>query len=146
MTSQIDALLESKRPCPWDEQTIHRALVFRTRLSRSQYNFLRDGGMPLPSLTTLKTRLRKVTITQEDSGFARTILKAYLEEKPDRERPCVLMFDEMKLLRNHLLDNGLQLPGGGLVDKQLFADVLAIDRGKEFRILPKLGMESHVQT
>ena len=30
-------------------------------------------------------------------------------------------------------------------DKQLFTDVLAVDSGKEFKILPKLGMESHVQ-
>ena len=95
--SQIDALLESKRPCPWDEDTIHRALIYRTRLSRSQYNFLRDGGMPLPSLTTLKARLRNLTITQGDSGFATTLLKSYLENKPDHERPCVLMFDEMKV-------------------------------------------------
>ena len=50
-----------------------------------------------------------------------------------------------KLLRNHLLDDGLRLPGGGVLDSQLFADVLAIDRGKEFRILPKLGTESHLR-
>ena len=94
---QIDALLDSKRPCPWDEETVERALVFRTRLSRSQYNFLRDRGMPLPSLSTLKTRLRKVKISQGDAGFATAIIKEYLQDKPERERPCVLMFDEMKV-------------------------------------------------
>ena len=51
----------------------------------------------------------------------------------------------MKLLRNHLIDDGLRLPGGGLIDSQLFADVLAIDKGKEFRILPRLGTESHLR-
>lgn len=49
-----------------------------------------------------------------------------------------------KLLRNHLLDNGLPLPNGGVIDKQLFTDVLAIDSGNEFRILPKLGVDTHI--
>ena len=50
----------------------------------------------------------------------------------------------LKLFRNHLLDKGVVLPGGGKVNRQFFADVIAIDAGKEFKLLPKLGVESHL--
>ena len=50
-----------------------------------------------------------------------------------------------KLARNHLLDSGLALPGGGRVDRDFFTEVLSIDAGREFKLLPKLGLQSHVE-
>ena len=50
-----------------------------------------------------------------------------------------------KLARNHILDQGLVLPAGGRLNKQFLSDVLAIDEGHEFRLLPKLGVESHLE-
>lgn len=50
-----------------------------------------------------------------------------------------------KLLRNHLLDDGITLPDGGILDREFFTQVLAIDNGEEFRILPKLGIQSHLE-
>ncbi|KAF0297764.1 Transposable element P transposase [Amphibalanus amphitrite] len=51
----------------------------------------------------------------------------------------------LKLLRNYVLDEGVRLPGGGLVNKDLMTDVLGIDGDKEFKMLPKLGVKSHIE-
>ena len=51
----------------------------------------------------------------------------------------------LKLLRNYVLDEGFNLPGGGRVDKELLADVLAIDGDREFKLLPKLGVKTHLE-
>ncbi|KAF0296709.1 Transposable element P transposase [Amphibalanus amphitrite] len=44
----------------------------------------------------------------------------------------------LKLLRNYILDEGVRLPGGGQVNKDLMMDVLGIDGDK-------LGVKSHIE-
>ena len=51
----------------------------------------------------------------------------------------------LKLLRNHLLDQGITLPDGTKVDKDLFTQVLKLDQGKEYRLLPKVSVASHLE-
>lgn len=94
---QVSVLLDSTRPCPWDDETTLRALQLRTRLSSKQYQFLRESGIPLPCNSTLKTRLKKFVLKQGDTGTIPAFLQTYLQDRPARERPCLLMFDEMKV-------------------------------------------------
>ena len=50
-----------------------------------------------------------------------------------------------KPARNHLLDRGLVLAGGGQLNRDFFTEVLSVDAGREFKLLPKLGFQSHVE-
>ncbi|KAF0288772.1 Transposable element P transposase [Amphibalanus amphitrite] len=226
-------------------------------MSRKQYNFLREAGFPLPSVTTVNSRLRQFTVRQGSADATVALLQRHLRGRPARERLCILMFDEMKvnnlmdydpredqvvgphkylqqvmvrslvgnwrlplffdfdrpmtadllfdlvrqaesagalvtgvvsdlgptnqglwralgiahdrktsftnpadpnrqvwvfadtphlikLARNHLLDDVLVLPGGGRLDRAFFTEVLSVDAGREFKLLPKLGFKSHV--
>ena len=90
-------ILDGLRPCPWDEETIVKALSLRSRLSRRQYQFLRETGQPLPSLTTLNTRLQQFSVQQGSADTAAAVLQRHLRDRPVGERLCVLMFDEMKV-------------------------------------------------
>ena len=51
----------------------------------------------------------------------------------------------LKLLINHLLDQGVTLPDGTKVDKDLFTQVLKLDQGQEYRLLPKVSVASHLE-
>ncbi|KAF0297803.1 Transposable element P transposase [Amphibalanus amphitrite] len=255
---QIDFLLHDNRPCPWDEESVLRALDIRTRLSIKQYEYLRNIGFPLPGRSTLQSWMKNFVVKPGDATCATRMLTQLLDGKPDMDRACILMFDEMKvsgivsydntadqvmgpnaymqqvivrslfgkwrlplyydfdapmtkdlleeliimveagggnvvaavsdlggsnrglwteleidcdgathlpnpvdpsrkiwvfadtphllkLLRNHVLDDGITLPNGGLVDKELLAQVLAIDEGRDYRILPKLNVDTHLE-
>ena len=50
----------------------------------------------------------------------------------------------LKLMRNHLLDQGATLPGGVKVDKAFFSQVLGLDDGREYRILPRVAADTHL--
>ena len=94
---QIDVIVNGSRPRPWDEESVMKGLSFRARMSRKQYNFLRDSGLPLPSVTTINARLRQFAVRQGSADTATDVLRRHLRGRPDRERLCVLMFDEMKV-------------------------------------------------
>lgn len=51
----------------------------------------------------------------------------------------------MKNLRNHILDKGVTTSDGGHVNKQLIAELLAIDGGAELRVLHKLHATTHLE-
>ena len=45
----------------------------------------------------------------------------------------------LKLLRNHIMDDGLRLPSGTVVDSSVFVKLLSVDNA-EFRLSHKLTM------
>lgn len=102
---QIQCLLFSKRPYPWKEETIIKALEFRVRLSRHQYEFLRSTGFPLPSLSTLQTWLKKFTVRPGDARSCVDMLSKFLANLPERERACIVMYDEMSVSNSACYDS-----------------------------------------
>ena len=45
----------------------------------------------------------------------------------------------LKLLRNHVMDGGVRLPSGAVLDKTIYLKLLGVDNG-EFRLCHKLTM------
>ena len=51
----------------------------------------------------------------------------------------------LKLLRNYVLDEGVTLPNGGVVNKTLLTQVVNIEEARNYKILPKVKLVSHIQ-
>lgn len=94
----MEFLWSGVRPCPWDEETILRALDHRTHTSRRQYEWLREQGYPLPGLTTLQTWLSNFILRPDSSELQMELLKRMMDQLSPKERTCVLMYDEMDMM------------------------------------------------
>lgn len=51
----------------------------------------------------------------------------------------------LKLLRNYVLDEGVTLPNGGVVNKTLLTQVVNIEEARNYKIWPKVKLVSHIQ-
>lgn len=98
MSLQANYLITGIRPCPWDEETVLSALEHRIRLSRSQYDWLRQRGYPLPGLTTLQTWLSSFVVRPGSCDLQMHLLEKILATLPQRDRSCVVMYDEMDIM------------------------------------------------
>ena len=75
------------------------ALDHRTHMSRRQYEWMRQRGYPLPGITTLQTWLANFVVRPLSCDLQMRLLKKMMAPLSPKERTCVLMYDEMDMMR-----------------------------------------------
>ena len=50
----------------------------------------------------------------------------------------------MKLLRNHIIDDGVCLQDGTTITKETIKTIMDADNGEDYKLLPKLGYSTHL--
>lgn len=104
---QAEHLITGTRPRPWSDDSLHEALRHRVHLSRQQYDWLRGNGYPLPALPTLQRYLAGFVLTPGNSAIQLELLAKMTAGMSAMERQCVLMYDEMDLMRVATYDQQL---------------------------------------
>ena len=51
----------------------------------------------------------------------------------------------MKRVRDNILKHGIKTSRGGVLNRDLMRDIIAIDGSTDHRILPKLHLQTHVE-
>ena len=76
-----------------------KALDISLHTTLLQYNWIREEvGLPLPGLTTLRKWMSDLELRPDDWDVQMTLLAKMMSPLKDRDRCCILMFDEMDLL------------------------------------------------
>ncbi|KAK4316548.1 hypothetical protein Pmani_012323 [Petrolisthes manimaculis] len=92
--AQVDFLISRKPIVRWEEEDISNAIAIR-RLSTKSYHFLHNKMMiPLPSVTTLKRWVSKISVEPGILHSVLRLLKHQSERMTDKERLCTLSMDE----------------------------------------------------
>jgi len=92
----------------WSSATIQRSLAIRSVTGRNGYEYLRTLKYPLPSYRTL---CRHMEIAPFAPGIQHDVLQwlqLKMEKKPESEKLCVLLIDEMQLKEKVELDRSLR--------------------------------------
>lgn len=96
--NQIRSLLNGSKRVRWVKEDICKAITLRA-ISQKCYKFLRNKmGYPLPAISTLRTWINRSFRCRP--GILHDVLvlmKTQAERMSDRERICVLSFDEMNI-------------------------------------------------
>jgi len=86
-----------KKQIKWTPEDISKCIVLRA-LSSKAYDFWKDKiGMPLPSASTLKIWCGKFTCSPGILKDVLLLMEKNCETLDDREKLCVLSFNEMHI-------------------------------------------------
>ncbi|KAF0297725.1 Transposable element P transposase [Amphibalanus amphitrite] len=132
-----------KQPLYFDfDQTMTREILFEA------IRGVEEAGYRVVAIVSdLGATNRKLLWTEKSlGGLGVSHDEAYFEHPNYPTRKIYTFADTphlLKLLRNHIVDEGLRLPSGTVINKDVFLKLLAADSG-EFRLAHKLELK-HVQ-
>jgi len=111
-TDQIDQLRGSRHGC-WTTATVRKAMQIRAATGKIGYEFLRTTmGYPLPSYRTISKRVQVLEMRAGLDTSLLDLLKLKTQDMSPRERDCVLILDEVQLLKKVEYDVGLKQMSG----------------------------------
>lgn len=105
--SQLEMMSTQKRKKKWTEEDISRGIVTRA-ISRKAYDFWRNKiGIPLPSASTLKRWCAKFPCYPGILHNVLLLMKKCSENLTEKEKLCVLSFDEIHVDNKICYDVGM---------------------------------------
>ena len=89
---------KKKRPANWTHLEVVEALILRKKAGQTAYQHMRKKlMMPLPSLTTLRRRIKGFRVERGMMDASLEIVRKHLEGEPEENRICAVSFDELSV-------------------------------------------------
>lgn len=107
-SDQVRAMENKSRGTCWSQSTVKKALQIRYACGSRGYQFLRQGGFPLPAYRTLCNRVEQLHMAPGINATLLDMLSTKLSVYSEGERDCCLLIDEVQLKEKVEYDKGLK--------------------------------------
>lgn len=112
---QIQALFTKNRSVRnWSNETIQRALKLQFTCGTTGYEELLQQGMPLPSLRTLRRKLKNLKFESGISNEMFEFLKFKASNFQNNDKECGLVMDEISITPQNIYDPSTQTMLGNI--------------------------------